>query len=1055
MSSNTTTVPKLKKVVKKLKPKEQDETPPVKKNESQDGQQPNTKPKKVVKKLKPEENKTDKNVNREGVDEPKQKPEPKKRVTKAAKAKPQEGNTEADAPVKKPRAKKEQVDNPKKSSPKLQNVFKSLLDAYSSDIPLGKKELKKAITSASRPTYGLDVAPSKWTLPNRAKFVNWVDVTFKKRPIDGSKANAGDEQHVSESVSLFNHQKFIKDYLQFSSPYRGLLLYHGLGVGKSCSSIAAAEILTNHMDVIVMTPASLRDNYLNEIKKCGRRFFNTKQHWVFLKTDLLDTYDDDFKRDIQRYIKLDNSFIKDAGGIWVPIVGKEPNYEKMPRDIQTMISEQIDAMINKNFQFINYNGLSRKKLQSIVDNAGGNPFDNKCIVIDEIHNLISTICNGSQIGEALYKLMMKARNSKFILLSGTPIINYPHEIAYMINLITGPRITYEIKAKKNSIFELDTINELLNANKYIDWFELDLSGKRITISFLPEGFAKANGSQIAREAFVANSKRPTNTGVSNDDRLQMIINDLSTIGIDLFPKWSTKESMTLPTKEEDFNNYFVDFDSINVKNGLMFMRRILGVVSYYSTYSQELYPSVDIEEVPLYMNDFQFSKYEKARGEERLKEKRNKGKGGNQGNLFSSVGQVYRFYSRALCNFVFPEGIDRPFPSKLSQITKEFDVDTDEEASDAGDMGDVNEADKNNKNDIAKEYQKMLNVAIGQLRDSGVLKADTIAKYSPKFKAIYEHVINSVGNVLIYSQFRKVEGLGVMAMCLEANGFAEFKIKKVDNEWDIDIDPADFAKPKYMMFTGSNDETKLLLKIYNSDFEGLPKAIVEKLPLLGGGNNFHGELIKVLMITKSGAEGISLKNVRQVHVIEPYWNHIRMDQVIGRAVRTKSHFDLPRNERNVKVYIYYMQPTKQQIDNSFSIRSSDKEQTSDQHIYNMAKKKARIVNAFLDLMKKASVDCAINAKHHGNLRCFSFPVNIEDDKLIYKLNIATDTYDSQYKVDIQQNEWRGEVYTTSKGKFLLRSDTNEIYDYDLYVESGRLVKLGTLKKVGTKITISS
>ena len=38
--------------------------------------------------------------------------------------------------------------------------------------------------------------------------------------------------------------------------------------------------------------------------------------------------------------------------------------------------------------------------------------------------------------------------------------------------------------------------------------------------------------------------------------------------------------------------------------------------------------------------------------------------------------------------------------------------------------------------------------------------------------------------------------------------------------------------------------------------------------------NLRGSIVKIIMITQSGSEGISLKNVRQVHITEPYWNKI-------------------------------------------------------------------------------------------------------------------------------------------------------------------------------------
>lgn len=927
-------------------------------------------------------------------------------------------------------------------------VTKKVIDAHMKQYEVTDRatlnKLDSFIKRASSTSYDIDVQRDAWVSSNRAKFVNWVDVVFSQNKRQGSHDSK--DMHV-DSVSLFNHQKFIKDYMQFSSPYRGLLLFHGLGVGKSCSSIAAAELLSSHMKVTVMTPASLRDNYVNEIKKCGRRFFTVKQHWAFIPSQTLDALEKSTLEDIMRFVSLDKDFIEHAGGLWMPLPENPHNFDSMPPELQNMIHMQIDTMIQNRFQFINYNGLTRKKLQSIVDESGGNPFDNTCVVIDEVHNLISTICNGSQIGEALYKLLMQAKDMKLILLSGTPIINYPYEIAYLINLLTGFRKMYELKVKKDSPFDQNDVSAILNSDKYVDAFELDLNSKKISLTFLPEGFAKTRDgpSYIAREQ-LQSKPSSKNRFVTNEERLSLIIANLKEVGIDVMQKWSIKEMMTLPTKEEDFNEYFVDFENIRVKNSIMFMRRTLGVVSFYSTYSPELYPSVEISEVPLEMNDYQFNVYEKARGEERLKEKRNKGQGGKKdGNLFSSVGQVYRFYSRALCNFVFPEGITRPFPSKLAEIRKEVDfVEAETDADSAMDVADSNTGSSDAKANMAKEYMALVNKAIQTLRESGELDADKVAKWSPKFKMIYDKIQEIHGNVLIYSQFRKVEGLGLFAMCLEQNGYAEFKIKKVDGEWDIDIAEEDYAKPKYIMFTGSNETTRVLLNIYNSNLDAVPPKIVEKLHLLGG-NNLHGDIIKVLMITKSGAEGISLKNVRQVHIMEPYWNHIRTDQVVGRAVRTRSHTDLPASERNVHVYVYYMKASQKQLQQSFSIRTQDKGLTSDEHIYVMAKKKAEIINQFLDLMKRASVDCAINAKKGDDLKCFAYPVNIDEDKLTFTLNITSDQSNAQYMSMVLENEWKGEVYMTRKGNFLIRRETGEVYDFDMYEASGRLVKLGVLK----------
>ena len=76
--------------------------------------------------------------------------------------------------------------------------------------------------------------------------------------------------------NLFLYQRFIRDYIQINSPYRGILLFHGLGAGKTCASIAVAEAMKNYVpnkSIIVMLPASLENNYIDELMKCGNNEF--------------------------------------------------------------------------------------------------------------------------------------------------------------------------------------------------------------------------------------------------------------------------------------------------------------------------------------------------------------------------------------------------------------------------------------------------------------------------------------------------------------------------------------------------------------------------------------------------------------------------------------------------------------------------------------------------------------------------------------------------------------------------------------------------------------
>ena len=132
------------------------------------------------------------------------------------------------------------------------------------------------------PLLVFDVKVSSYYMNNREIFVNFINglfETYKDDLLDESKGiSCEDIGKDTGEVSLLTHQKIVRDYINLYTPYRGLLLYHGLGSGKTCSSIAIAEGMKSARKVIVMTPASLRRNYIEEIKKCGDLIYRKNQY---------------------------------------------------------------------------------------------------------------------------------------------------------------------------------------------------------------------------------------------------------------------------------------------------------------------------------------------------------------------------------------------------------------------------------------------------------------------------------------------------------------------------------------------------------------------------------------------------------------------------------------------------------------------------------------------------------------------------------------------------------------------------------------------------------
>jgi len=248
--------------------------------------------------------------------------------------------------------------------------------------------------------------------------------------------------------------------------------------------------------------------------------------------------------------------------------------------------------------------------------------------------------------------------------------------------------------------------------------------------------------------------------------------------------------------------------------------------------------------------------------------------------------------------------------------------------------------------------------------------------------------------------------------------------------------------------------------IFNGDWEKLPDSIKEVLNETAANNN-HGEIIKVFMITSSGAEGISLKNTRYVHILEPYWHPVRMEQVIGRARRICSHENLPDDERRVNVYLYLMHFTDEQLvpavikggmaskgllEKDVSKLDKTTPLTSDQALYEISNIKEEINKQLLTAVKESAFDCALHARAGDKepLMCMSFgrpaPTTFTTTPA---LTIETD-YDKQLKKNYEKITWKAIIVTISGKRYAFRpskkgAKTGDVYDLESY---NRAVKLG-------------
>ena len=114
------------------------------------------------------------------------------------------------------------------------------------------------------------VEPLEWVLPNKKEFIQWVNQTFIKYKTTEKVQPISKIQPITGNFIPFKYQRFLRDYMQQNSPYRGILLYHALGSGKTCTAITISENLKTEKNVVVMLPASLRTNFIEVgLKFCG------------------------------------------------------------------------------------------------------------------------------------------------------------------------------------------------------------------------------------------------------------------------------------------------------------------------------------------------------------------------------------------------------------------------------------------------------------------------------------------------------------------------------------------------------------------------------------------------------------------------------------------------------------------------------------------------------------------------------------------------------------------------------------------------------------------
>ena len=942
------------------------------------------------------------------------------------------------------------------------------------------------------PSQDIEISPRY--LYNKGLFKKSITEILEKYGLYSSKLNTETcdiREDVNEDIfTPFDHQLIVKDYLNITTPYRGLLLFHGLGSGKTCTSIGVIEGLKYNKKIYILTPASLKKNYKTQLQHCGDQIYKANNFWYFKE---IDKNDSALINELSKLTGCPSKYIKKETGLWLVDITRKSNKEELTREDKKKIKEQILISLENKYTFISYNGQLklRKFFNSFTKNETINPFDHSVVVIDEAHNFISGIVNKlkkpASISMKLYHLLMDADDCRTVLLSGTPIINYPNELAVMMNILRGYIKTLNIKLKvlTNDKVDKNFFKKLFKKYNFVDYFDYKPTSGMLSITKNPYGFVHVYDDKNESDGLILDetgnltfedfklkilktlSKIP---GIKNRSAKLFSI-DNKTVTVDNFKN--------LPDNNDEFTKFFINKSSYEIINKSRLQRRIVGLISYLGD-KEKLMPNIVRQNiVEIEMSDYQMPIYAAARGREIDQERRNKKKKKKAAaldELYDEKSGTYRIFSRAYCNFVFPEDMERPLPLRgietvMEAASNDKDGTIDEDILDPIDEQ-SKEANLEGKYDEV-EGEDVIGEAQGNLYNQKIYRSlkklsdrkdelfneEGLSKYSPKFLACLNNIRNPEynGNHLLYSQFRTLEGIGIFKIVLEANGFVELKLKKtnittaniqnLNNEnieiptdvtYVLDIPEDKWNYPKFALYTGTESEyeKELIRNIYNGDWDNLPGPLLSQVKRLGN-NNFYGDVCKVLMITSAGAEGINLKNVRFVHVMEPYWHPVRIEQVIGRARRICSHKDLPLELQNIETFLYITRFTKEQISKGEykEITINDNGMTSDDNLFEILSKKSRINKSLLDTLRETSIDCTINQKNNGG-QCFRLPVS---DKSTYLTN--PDFYQRSGETKTQTKEIQLKTIIIKGVKYIIDED-DKLINFDEYKKNKKKIVKG-------------
>lgn len=858
---------------------------------------------------------------------------------------------------------------------------------------------------------------------------------------------------------LFYYQYIVTKYINdIDIKSRGLLVYHTMGMGKSILAVAIAMSLRNDYEPIVLLTKSLEANFRDSIVK-------------FLKMAEKEG----------EYTQLGNMPEADIRA-WI-----ERNFSFVSMNASNMIT-QITRATEASADV-----KTKKMEQRLANVVRLGSLDGKVLIVDEAHNLFRAIINGSKNGVELYDMIMRAKDAKIVFLTGTPVSNHPFELVPCFNMLVGTT-ALPVLPENWDDFGRYFIDSKTNTIKNKEKFQNRIMGlvSHITHTSNPGGAADIKVAKKSVEFPTELPIKVEKVPMENSQYVKYLLaRDKELAEIKGFSRFGDTPNLQKP-KSEFTSSYRVRTRQISnfaIPDSAKLAKEPEDVPANESSSPKFEAMRKNIEEgvgLDLVYSQFigigglkMFARYLEHNGYKEISvgtKKSKKVEKADEDQPLPADSLQAREEISDLQHRATVEETPQGLVVKGSYESGES-VDTNNWYEGGDESGDEDNATPNSGKIILAPCGTGKSHWIRENPDSGWVEGDTLYEEANVSTSDFQAAdkINkqakSDGNKIMTSTWYDMDIIDAIVIpdldklkeqlkgeerkgndperaiqlirshhAKSANpppiyDSIEAAVAAVDGDHTVNGGAAANAvvKPKMKANTvakSTNVVTKSkTFALIMGDVD--PDDRNKILQMFNDDNNKHGENISILLISSTGAEGLDGKNIRRVHIMEPYWSHSRHAQVISRAVRNDSHIALPQDEKNVQPYIYLsVAPTGETLPDSVaSIPQTGP--TTDEELYEKSLANHTLITQFTQAVKEVSIECMLNGESYCRV---CSPTDIP----LFSNNILLDIKSADPCVAAVEKTVKAEEIIINDDKYYYKPANDSVFGYNVFVHDKEL-----------------